>query len=106
MHADHIPDHITELAGLIHAQEFDEALPFDTGPHLAQDGGSFITLAFPPEMEDPGLIYIELLTGGTYMEKPSEVVEYRRAMTRLHALAADPKASRAIIRRRMREVKA
>jgi hypothetical protein len=63
-------------------------------------------MKFPPEMEsDPGLVYVELLTGGHYFEKPDEIAEYRRALTRLHALAADQKTSRGIIERAMKEVK-
>ena len=68
--------------------------------------GAFIAMKFPPEMEgDPGLVYLELLTGGHYFEKPEEIAEYQRALTRLHSLAASPEASRGIIERRLKEVK-
>jgi transcriptional regulator with XRE-family HTH domain len=83
-----------------------QILPFDAGANPAQDSGAFIVMKFPPEMEgDPGLVYLELLTGGHYLEKPEEVAEYQRALTRLHALAASPEASRGIIERRLKEVK-
>lgn len=83
-----------------------QVLPFDAGSTPAQDGGNFVVMKFPPEMEsDPGLVYVELLTGGQYFEKADEIAEYRRALTRLHALAADQKASRGIIERAMKEVK-
>jgi transcriptional regulator with XRE-family HTH domain len=83
-----------------------QVLPFDAGASPAQDGGTFIVMKFPPEMEgDPGLVYLELLTGGRYFEKPEEISEYQRVLTRLHALAADQKASRGIIERAMKEVK-
>jgi hypothetical protein len=83
-----------------------QILPFDVGANPAQDSGAFIVMKFPPEMEgDPGLVYLELLTGGHYLEKPEEVAEYQRALTRLHALAASPEASRGIIERRLKEVK-
>ncbi|MFI7672599.1 helix-turn-helix transcriptional regulator [Actinophytocola sp. NPDC049390] len=83
-----------------------QVLPFEAGATPAQDGGTFTVMTFPPEMEnDPGLVYLELLTGGQYFEKADEIAEYRRALTRLHALAADQKASRGIIERAMREVK-
>lgn len=82
-----------------------QVLPFDAG-YPAQDGGTFIVLKFPLEMEgDPGLVYLELLTGGHYFEKPEEIAEYQRALTRLHALAASPDGSRGIIERRLKEVK-
>jgi transcriptional regulator with XRE-family HTH domain len=83
-----------------------QVLPFDAGSTPAQDGGNFVVMKFPPEMEgDPGLVYLELLTGGQYVESPDEIAEYRRALTRLHALAADQKASRGILERAMKEVK-
>lgn len=83
-----------------------QVLPFDAGASPAQDGGSFIVMTFPTEMEnDPGLVYMELVTGGHYFEKPEEIAEYQRVLTRLHALAADQKASRGIIERAMKEVK-
>jgi transcriptional regulator with XRE-family HTH domain len=83
-----------------------QVLPFDAGSTPAQDGGNFVVMKFPTEMEgDPGLVYVELLTGGHYVEKPNEIAEYRRALTRLHAMAADPKASRGIIEGAMKEVK-
>ena len=82
-----------------------QVLPFDA-EYPTQDSGTFIVMKFPPEMEgDPGLVYLELLTGGHYFEKPEEIAEYRRALTRLHALAASPEASRGIIERRLKEVK-
>jgi transcriptional regulator with XRE-family HTH domain len=83
-----------------------QVLPFDAGASPAQDGGTFIVMKFPAEMEgDPGLVYLELLTGGMYFEKPEEIIEYQRALTRLHAMAADQKASRGIIEKAMKEVK-
>ena len=83
-----------------------QVLPFDAGSTPALDGGNFIILKFPAEMEDdPGLVYLELLTGGQYVEKPEEIAEYQRAMKGLHALAANQKASRAIIDRALKEVK-
>ena len=82
-----------------------QILPFDAGASPAQDGGTFTVMTFPPEMEnDPGLVYLELLTGGQYFEKPDEIAEYRRALTRLHAMAADQKVSRGIIERAIKEV--
>lgn len=82
-----------------------QVLPYDAGANPASDCGMFILMRFPPEMEgDPGLAYLELLTGGQYVEKPEEVLQYERALTRLHALAADQKRSRGIIRRAMKEV--
>ncbi|WP_436499593.1 Scr1 family TA system antitoxin-like transcriptional regulator [Actinokineospora sp. HUAS TT18] len=100
-------DQLAHLLRLSHRPRIDiQILPYDAGPSPAADCGTFTVLTFPPEIEgDPGLVYVELLTGGTYIEKKDEIAEYRRALTRLHALAADPKSSRAIIQRAMKEVK-
>ncbi len=82
-----------------------QVLPYDAGATFAQQGGSFVVMRFPAAMEnDPGLVYLELLTGGQYFEEPGEIAEYRRALTRLHALAADQKRSGEIIRQVMKEV--
>ena len=82
-----------------------QILPYDAGPTPAQQGGSFKVMKFPAAMEgDPGLVYLELLTGGQYVEKPEEIAQYERAMTRLQALAANQATSRGIIRRAMKEV--
>lgn len=75
------------------------------GANRARDGGAFTVMKFPPEMEDPGLVYLELLTGGQYFEKPEEIAQYRRALSHLHAFAASPKTSCGIIERRLKEVK-
>lgn len=83
-----------------------QILPLDAGPTVALDGGNFLVMKFPPEMEgDPGLVHLELLTGGHYVEKPDEIAQYQRAMTRLHAMAANQKASRGMIERAMKEAK-
>ena len=83
-----------------------QVLPFDAGSSPAQDGGTFMVMKFPLAMEgDPGVVYLELLTGGMYFEKPEEIAEYQRVLARLRALAADQKASRGIIQRAMKEVK-
>lgn len=84
-----------------------QVLPLDAGGGAApaQDGDTFIVMKFPPSMEnDPGLVYLEPLTGGEYVEKPAEIAVYQRALTRLQSLAADQKRSRAIIHRAIKEV--
>ncbi|HET9139262.1 helix-turn-helix transcriptional regulator [Actinophytocola sp.] len=82
-----------------------QILPYNAGAAVAHQGGSFVVMRFPPAMEnDPGLVYLELLTGGQYFENPAEIAEYRRAMTRLHALAADQNRSRDLIQRALKEV--
>lgn len=81
-----------------------QILPFDAD--ALQNGGTFTIMKFPPEMEgDPGLVYLELPTGAQYVEKPPEIALFQRTLTRLHASAASPEASRGIIERRLKEVK-
>lgn len=82
-----------------------QVLPYDAGSTPAQQGGTFTLMTFPPAMDhDNGLVYHESLTGGRYIEEPNEIAEYQRALTRLHALAADQKKSREIIKIAMKEV--
>ncbi|HEX6360461.1 Scr1 family TA system antitoxin-like transcriptional regulator [Actinophytocola sp.] len=82
-----------------------QVLPFDAGPTPAVDGGNFVVMTFPPDMEgDPGLVHLESLTGGTYVENADEIAEYRRAVIELRARAADPHVSRGIIERAVKEV--
>jgi transcriptional regulator with XRE-family HTH domain len=80
-----------------------QILPLDSGAAFAQQTGGFVMMTFPPAMEnDPGLVYVELLTGGQYFEQPAEVAAYRRTLTHLHAVAADQKRSGEIIQRVMK----
>lgn len=80
-------------------------LPLDAGSTPAQDGGNFKVLRFAPTMEgDPGVVYLELVGGGEYVEKQEEIAAYQRALDRLRAFAADQEASRGIIGRVMEEV--
>ena len=82
-----------------------QVLPYDAGATPAQQSGTFTVLTFPPAMEsDPGLVYLELLTGGQYFEDATEIVQYRRSLTRLQALAADQKRSTEMIKKAMKEV--
>ncbi|RZS44711.1 helix-turn-helix protein [Herbihabitans rhizosphaerae] len=82
-----------------------QILPLDADATPSQDGATFTVMKFPPEMDgDPGLVYLEQLTGGRYIEKSDEIAEYRRALSRLQALAASPRASRGIIKRALKEV--
>lgn len=82
-----------------------QVLPFSAGVVRAHDGGTFISMKFPPEMlTDAGLVYVELLTSDRYIEKTTEIVEYDRAMAQLRAHAADQDESRGIISRLLKEV--
>jgi hypothetical protein len=83
-----------------------QILPLDADAQPALDGGTFTVMKFPIWMEgDPGLVYIEPVGGGEYVEKANKIANYERALGRLKALAADQRTSRGIIRRVMKEVK-
>lgn len=83
-----------------------QVLPYGAGPTPALEGGTFMAMKFPAAIGgDIGLVYLDLLTGGHYVEKPEEVVEYEHAMTRLQALAANQRTSRGIIKKAMEEVR-
>jgi transcriptional regulator with XRE-family HTH domain len=84
-----------------------QVLPLNAGAGAApdHDGATFEIMKFPPSMEnDPGLVYLEPLTGGQYIERPDHIAAYERALTRVQALAPSQRASRAIIERAMKEV--
>jgi transcriptional regulator with XRE-family HTH domain len=63
-----------------------QVIPFDVGAHAAA-GGAFSILRFAdPDL--PDTVYIELLTGGFYLEKPEDIDSYAGAMGRLFIEAA------------------
>jgi uncharacterized protein DUF5753/helix-turn-helix protein len=81
-----------------------QVLPYGAGAVRADSGGTFTLMKFPPEMlTDQGVVYVELLTNGHYVEEPTKILEYERELGRLRALAADQKASRDIINKVMKE---
>jgi hypothetical protein len=68
-----------------------QMMPLEPGAHAA-DGGGFTILRFPdPEM--PDLVYLELLTGAQYLDKPDHVDRYVQVLTRLTVEALPPDAT-------------
>lgn len=60
--------------------------------------GSFTWLAFPPELPDePGVVHVQTQVRSIYYEDPGDVLVYRSALRRLHAHAASPEQSVALI---------
>ncbi|ONH23591.1 transcriptional regulator [Frankia sp. CcI156] len=78
-----------------------QVLPFDVGGHAAL-GTSFTHLGFP-DPDDPEVVYVEVLTGSLYVEKPDEVRQYRDKLDHLRALALNPSASAEMIASLSRE---
>ncbi|MER7998608.1 helix-turn-helix transcriptional regulator [Streptomyces sp. NPDC095613] len=73
-----------------------QVLPFDTGAHAAAVG-SFVVLGGPtPELD---VVYVDILGGGLFMEKPPEFDRYRLAFEYLRAQALDIEASVALVNR-------
>jgi transcriptional regulator with XRE-family HTH domain len=78
-----------------------QVLPFDVGGHAAL-GTSFTHLIFP-DVQDPEVVYTEVVTGSLYVEKPGDVRQYKRALDHLRALALRPSASIEMITSLLRE---
>ncbi|MET8135076.1 helix-turn-helix transcriptional regulator [Streptomyces sp. NPDC005251] len=77
-----------------------QALPFSTGAHAAAVG-SFAVLRGPtPELD---VVYVDVLGGGLFMEKPQELERYRLAFQYLCAQALDLESSAALIGRISKE---
>jgi transcriptional regulator with XRE-family HTH domain len=79
-----------------------QVLPLTGGAHVAQQG-TFNLMKFPPEMVgDPGIVYLEGLTEGRYLEAPAAIVAYERAFARLRVQAAAMEDSKELLRRAAR----
>ncbi|MFF9811942.1 helix-turn-helix domain-containing protein [Streptomyces sp. NPDC014006] len=78
-----------------------QVLPFSKGAHAAAVG-SFAVLRGPSRELD--VVYVDLLSGGLFMEKPKELERYRLAFEYLSAQALDLESSADIIDRISREL--
>ncbi|MDT0613385.1 helix-turn-helix domain-containing protein [Streptomyces lancefieldiae] len=77
-----------------------QVLPFVRGAHAAAVG-SFVTLrGQAPELD---VVYVDLLGGGLFMEKPEELERYRLAFQYLSAQALDLESSAELINRVSKE---
>ena len=65
-----------------------QVLPLEVGAHPAMVG-SFSVLRFP-DQELPDVVYLEHLTGATYLNKPDEVDQYLHVMEGICVRAAAP----------------
>ncbi|MEU7179968.1 MULTISPECIES: helix-turn-helix domain-containing protein [Streptomyces] len=73
-----------------------QVMPFNFGGH-AGESGAFTMLRFP-ESDLSDLVYLEQLTSALYVDKPDEVRQYERAMTRLQEDSPNPSQSRDLLR--------
>ncbi|MDH2390491.1 helix-turn-helix transcriptional regulator [Streptomyces sp. HNM0663] len=92
-------DHLRTLAGEPHITV--QVLPFATGAHAAAVG-SFVVLGGPtPELD---VVYVDIIGGGLFMEKPEELDRYKLAFEYLRAQALDIPSSVALLDRACKEL--
>lgn len=63
-----------------------QVLPFSAGAHAAAGSGSLAILRFP-DAPSLGVVYLEALSGGVYLESQVDVASYIRAFAMLRASA-------------------
>ncbi|MFC9143625.1 helix-turn-helix domain-containing protein [Streptomyces bacillaris] len=91
--------HLLGQAGRPHISV--QVLPFSAGAHAAAVG-SFVILGGPA----PGLdvVYVDIIGGGLFMEKPVELARYKLAFEHLHAQALDTERSASLLEKVSREL--
>jgi transcriptional regulator with XRE-family HTH domain len=86
--------HLLEVSGNLPHVSL-QVLAFEAGAHAAP-GGPFAVLRFA-EAPDLGVVYVEGLTGGVYLESGSEVGRYARGFEHLRASALPVSATARLI---------
>ncbi|UGT40344.1 helix-turn-helix domain-containing protein [Nocardia yamanashiensis] len=67
-------------------------VPADCGYHHGMDAGRFVLLEFPGAAghpTEPPVVYVEALTGSSYLDKEPDVERYREAFTGVTSIAVD-----------------
>ncbi|CAL9296165.1 hypothetical protein SUDANB148_02584 [Streptomyces sp. SudanB148_2056] len=77
-----------------------QVLPFDRGAHAAAVGSFAVLRGQAPELD---VVYVDLLGGGLFMEKPEELERYKLAFEYLSAQAFDFESSTDLIDRISKE---
>ena len=88
--------HLVKLAGDYPAVTI-QVLPFSAGAHAAAGSGSLAILRFP-DAPSLGVVYLEALSGGVYLEDQADVARYVRAFALLRAAALSPADSMHLLR--------
>jgi hypothetical protein len=78
-----------------------QVLPFSADGHAA--GGTFTILRFA-ELDVPDVVYVEQLTGATYVDKPDALDYHRDVMNRLASAALAPAATAGFLAGMLREI--
>jgi hypothetical protein len=73
-----------------------QVLPLSTGAHAASVGSFLILAGQTPDLD---VVYVDLIGGGLFMEKPQELARYRLAFQYLKAQALDLQSSAELIHR-------
>jgi transcriptional regulator with XRE-family HTH domain len=74
-----------------------QVLPFSAGAHAAAGGGSLVILRFP-DAPSLGVVCLDALSGGVYLESQADVARYVRAFALLRASALSPADSDRLLR--------
>jgi transcriptional regulator with XRE-family HTH domain len=74
-----------------------QVLPFSAGAHAAAGSGSLAILRFP-DAPSLGVVYLEALSGGVYLEDQADVARYVRAFALLRSAALSPSDSVHLLR--------
>jgi transcriptional regulator with XRE-family HTH domain len=83
--------HLARLAGDIPGLTL-QVLPFTAGAHAAAGSASLAILRFP-DAPGLGVVYLEALSGGVYLESQEDVARYIRAFALLRSAALSPAES-------------
>jgi transcriptional regulator with XRE-family HTH domain len=83
--------HLAWLAGHVPGLTI-QVLPFTAGAHAAAGSGSLAVLRFP-DAPGLGVVYLEALSGGVYLESQEDVARYIRAFALLRSAALSPAES-------------
>jgi transcriptional regulator with XRE-family HTH domain len=74
-----------------------QVLPFSAGAHVGAGSGSLAILRFP-DAPSLGVVYLEALSGGVYLENQADVARYIRAFALLRAAALTAADSARLLR--------
>jgi transcriptional regulator with XRE-family HTH domain len=74
-----------------------QVLPFSAGAHAAAGGGSLVIMRFR-DAPNLGVVYLDALSGGVYLESQADVARYVRAFALLRASALSPADSDRLLR--------
>ncbi|ANB06628.1 hypothetical protein SAM40697_2669 [Streptomyces ambofaciens] len=77
-----------------------QVLPFERGAHAAAVGSFAVLRGQSPELD---VVYVDILGGGLFMEKPKELERYRLAFEYLSAQALDLESTTGLIDRISKE---